>query len=70
MDGYTGEGEPPCSCIIVTAKEQTNDSLNLDVQFLNGTVLSSSNKIKIFRVAEQSLNHRLSAPSQGNLMQQ
>ena len=22
MEGYTGEGEPPCSCIVVTLKEQ------------------------------------------------
>ena len=70
MEGYTGEGEPPCSCIVVTPKEQlqAKHNLNLDVQFYSGTVLSSTNKIKIFRVTEQSLIDRFSSPSQGNLM--
>ena len=70
MEGYTGVDEPPCSCIVVTLKEQAKDDLNLGVQFHNGTVLSSSNKIRILRVTEQNLNHRLSVPSQGNLMRQ
>ena len=100
MERYTGEGEPPCSCIVVTlkeqlqskeqakeqaneqvkeqaneqvkeqAKEQAKDNLNFGVQFHNGTVLSSTNKIKILRVTEQNLNYRLSTPSQGNLLHQ
>ena len=70
VEGYTGEGEPPCTYIVVIPKGQINNYLNLDVQFLNGTVLSSTNKIKILRVTEQGLNRRLSAPSQGNLMHQ
>ena len=68
VDGYTGEGEPPCSCIIMTPKEQTKNSLNFGVQLHNGVVLSSSNRIKILRVTEQSLHHRFSSSSQGNLM--
>ena len=70
VEGYTGEGEPPCSCIIVTAKEQTmaKDSLNFGVQLHNGIVLSSNNMIKILKVTEQNLHHRLSSSNQGNLM--
>ena len=70
VEWYTGEGEPPCTYIVVIPKGQINNNLSLDVQLHNGTALFSSNKIKIFRVAEQSLNHRLSGPSQGNLMHQ
>ena len=70
VEWYAGEGEPPCTYIVVIPKEWTNNNFNLDVQFLSGTVLSSTNKIRIFRVAEQNLNDRLSAPSQGNLMHQ
>ena len=70
VEWYTGEGEPPCTYIVVIPKEQINNNLNLDVQLHNGTVLSSTNKIKILRVTEQNLKYRLSAPSQGNLMHQ
>ena len=70
VEGYTGEGEPPCSCIVVTPKEQPNNNLYLDVQFHNGTILSSTTKIKIFRMTEQSIKNRLLGPSQGNLMHQ
>ena len=63
MERYTGEGEPPCTCIVVTPKKKAKHNLNLSVQFHNGTVPSRTNKLKILRVTEQSLNFRLPRPA-------
>ena len=66
MEGYAGEGEPPCTCMVVTPKDTTYSNLNFNVT-LNG-IQSSDERIKIRRTTEQSLKDRLSTPrSQGQL---
>ena len=64
VEGYTGESEPPFTCIVMTPKDTIYSNLHFNVT-LNGTQ-SSNGRIKIRRLMERNLKDRLSTPrSQG-----
>lgn len=69
VDGYTGEGEPPCSCIVVTPKNEATSDLYCKPDFkvvING-IQSTKTFIIVRRLTEAILKDRLFVSRQGDL---